>query len=138
MAFVPSTATWEALELDMKIDDAGFTTPYPSYIQMPMPDKPIPGYITYDRQNEFSVFVDNSGNDGFYYIYQGTRLNFNGTEGSYASVIHRINGTIDDYWVTANVDSIHIPSGDTARLYFYEELTELNLSIKFLNFILPL
>jgi len=72
MAFVPSTSTWEALELDIKIDDLGFTNPYPSYLQIPPPDYPFTSYIKYIKTNEMKLFVNNIGNDGVYFIYSGT------------------------------------------------------------------
>jgi len=45
MNYVSPTSPWEDLELDMKIDDTGFT-PFPSYIQLPFPDNPFPSYVT--------------------------------------------------------------------------------------------
>ena len=122
MNWVSGTATWEALELDMKVDDTGFTSPFPSYIQMTPPDNPFPSYYTYDRDNEFDIIVSNTGDDGIYLVYQGTRANFNGTAGSYAGLIHRVNGTSSPstFDVYQDRDSIYIPSGQKARLIFYQ------------------
>jgi len=120
--WVSGSATWEPLEVDMKIDDTGFTSPFPSYIQIPKPNPAFPSYYTYDNDFEFDVLVSNTGEDGIFFVYQGTRTNFNGTLGSYAGLIHRVNGTSSPgiYDLDENQDSIYIPSGDTARLVFYQ------------------
>jgi len=118
MNFVPATATWIPLELDMKIDDDTLS-PFPSYLQMPKPDTPFPSYFTYNNGNEVDVFVTNSGNDGIYFIYTGTRFNFNGTNGAYAGLIHSVNGTAPTFEVDSTKDSIYIPAGEKAELFFY-------------------
>jgi len=123
MNYISPTSPWEDLELDMKIDDTGFT-PFPSYIQIPFPDNPFPSYITYILTTELEVFVNNVGDDGIYFIYQGTRVNFNGTNGAYASFIHRINGTTNDWQVHEDRDSIYIPAGESAELFFYSRPTD--------------
>jgi hypothetical protein len=70
--------------------------------------------------------------------YQGSRVSFNGTMGSYAGLIHSVNATgvsetagndpngscdaptTHCWWnLDENHDSLHIPKGETARLYFY-------------------
>ena len=119
MAFVPSTSTWEALELDMKIDDTGFTTPHPSYIQIPMPNNPFSSYIVYDNNDQLELFVNNIGDDGIFFIYSGTRISFDGVGGSYASLIRYVNGTTASYQVDIDSDSIYIPTGESAHLYFF-------------------
>jgi len=118
MNFVPFTATWIPLELDMKIDDDTLS-PFPSYLQMPKPDTPFPSYFTYDNDNEVDIFVTNSGNDGIYFIHSYTRINFNGTNGAYAGLIHRVNGTTAAFDVDSTSDSIYIPAGSKAELFFY-------------------
>jgi len=88
MAFNPSTTNWEALELDLKIDDTGFNDPYPTYMQIPMPNNPFPSYIVYDPDDEMELYVNNVGDDGIYFTYSGTRLSFfNEQLGSFASPI---------------------------------------------------
>jgi len=124
LAFVPSTSTWEALELDMKVDDSGFS-PFPSYLQIPPPDNPFNGYIVYDNDDELEVFVNNIGTDGIYYIYSGTRVSFYDDAGtSYASLIHYINGTTATYEVDIDKDSIYIPPGNSSRMYFFDQPTD--------------
>jgi len=118
MNFIPFTATWIPLELDMKVDDTTLS-PFPSYLQMPKPDTPFPSYFTYDNGNEVDVFVTNSGNDGIYFIHSYTRINFNGTNGAYAGLIHSINGTAPAFAVDNTQDSIYIPAGAKAELFFY-------------------
>jgi len=118
--WVSGSSTWEPLDVDMKVDDTGFITPFPSYIQVPKPTKPFPSYYTYDRDDPFNVIVSNTGDDGIYLVSQGTRANFNGTLGSYAGLIDTINGTGASDEVTITQDSIYIPSGDKAQMYFYQ------------------
>ncbi len=118
MNFVPFTATWIPLELDMKIDDDTLS-PFPSYLQMPKPDTPFPSYFSYDNDFEVDVFVTNSGNDGIYFVHSYTRINFNGTNGAYAGLIHSVNGTAPDFAVDSTKDSIYIPAGSKAELFFY-------------------
>jgi len=118
MNFVPATATWIPLELDMKVDDDTLN-PFPSYLQMPKPDTPFPSYYNYDNDNEADIFVTNSGNDGIYFIHSYTRINFNGTNGAYAGLIHSINGTTAAFDVDSTSDSIYIPAGSKAELFFY-------------------
>jgi len=125
MAFNPSTSTWEALQLDMKIDDTGFTSPYPSYLQIPMPDNPFPSYITYDPDDPMELFVNNIGQDGIYFTYSGTRLSFfNINNGSFASLIQYVNGTTSPYVVNMTQDSIYIPANQSAQLIYYNEPTD--------------
>jgi len=124
LAFVPSTSTWEALELDMKIDDTGFS-PHPSYLQIPFPDNPFSSYLRYDNDNELQLIVNNIGTDGVYFIYAGTRVAFdNAPSGSYASLIHYINGTTPTYFINSISDSIYIPAGNSSQMYFYKEPTD--------------
>ncbi len=118
MNFVPATATWIPLNLNMTIDDTTLS-PFPSYLQMPKPDTPFPSYNIYDNDFEVDVFVTNSGNDGIYFIHSYTRINFNGTNGAYAGLIHSVNGTTAAFDVDSTQDSIYIPAGEKAELFFY-------------------
>ncbi|MEE8180447.1 MAG: hypothetical protein V3T67_01265, partial [Nitrosopumilaceae archaeon] len=118
MNFVPATATWIPLNLNMTIDDTTLS-PFPSYLQMPKPDNPFASYLNYDNDNEPDMFVTNSGNDGIYFVHSYTRINFNGTNGAYAGLIHRVNGTTAAFDVDSTKDSIYIPAGEKAELFFY-------------------
>ncbi len=124
MAFIPSTASWEALELDFKIDDTGFTSPYPSYMQFPTPDNPFTSYIQYDNDNEIELLINNVGLDGVFFVYSETRVSFDGDNGSYAALIHYINGTTAPYSLDYSKDSIYIPTGESAHMYFYAGPTD--------------
>ncbi len=121
MNFVSSTSTWEALDVDMKIDDATMS-PYPSFLQIPKPNKPFPSYFIHDNDNELDVFVSITGTSGIYMTSAGTRIVFNGTagEGSFVGMIKAVNGTIPAFDVLGTKDSIYIPSGSKAQLYFYK------------------
>jgi len=115
--YISPTAPWEDLELDMKIDDTGIL-PHSSYLQAPHPDNAFQGYVVYDNDSDFVMLVNNAGSDGIYFVYPGTRITFNGTLGSYAGIIDTINGTGGSWVVDENIDSIYIPSGQLAELYF--------------------
>jgi len=119
MNWTPATSTWEPLDADIKVDDTGFTSPFPSYIQVPPPSNPFPSYYIYDNDVELDIWISNTGTDGIYYIAQGTRANFENDNGSYAGLIHYINGTSSTYVVDENQDSIFVDSGELARMYFY-------------------
>ena len=93
-------------------------------MQFPFPDKPFPSYVTYDNDDELDVFVNNIGDDGIYFIFQGTRVNFDGTNGAYASFIRWVNGTSGNWEVHEDRDSIYIPSGESAELIFYSRPTD--------------
>lgn len=119
------TATWEALEVNMKIDDSDMLLPYPSFVQIPTPDSAFPTYYVYDPEDEFQIYVANTGTDGVYFTYSGTRVNFNGTLGSYAGLVHSANGTggggADDWWnLSEDRDSLYVAPGELAKLYFHE------------------
>jgi len=60
--WVSGSSTWEPLDVDMKVDDTGFTSPFPSYIQVPKPDNGFASYYTYDnddflRERELTLMV---------------------------------------------------------------------------------
>jgi len=143
MNWVTSTATWEPLDLDMKIDDNTFS-PSSSYIQIPEPDEFFPSYLRYDNDFEPDIFIENTGNDGIYFIYAGTRINFNGTGGSFAGLIHSVNGSsatpgpvLSDFVLDGTRDSIHIPPGEYAELFFYPPTDHPSTTIGFGNLITP-
>lgn len=115
-AWKSPTATWEALEVDMKIDDTSMTSPYPSFMQIPYPDNPFPTYFEHSPQDEFKIYVSNTGEDGIFLTYQGTRVNFNGTNGSYAGLVKSGNGTN----INEDHDSMHVPPGEVIQLLFHE------------------
>ena len=127
------TATLEALEVDMKIDDSdlaeNISVQYPSFMQITPPTEPFPTYFEHDPNDEFWLYVVNTGDDGVFFTYQGTRVSFNGTNGAYAGLIKTVNGTADgapdctpDEWYCLNKDrdSLHVPTGERAVLYFHE------------------
>ncbi len=125
MNFVPGSATWEPLDMNIDIDDTGYTDPYPSYLQIPMPDNPFQSYIVYDRTLPLEFFLENSGADGVYFVYPGTRAIFDdGFGNSYASYIKWVNGTGTEWDVDENEDSIYIPTGEVAWMHFWENPTD--------------
>ncbi len=111
---------WEALEVEMKIDDTSMNNPYPSFMQIPYPDNPFPTYYVHDNDDEFKVFVSNTGVDGIFMTYQGTRVNFNGTNGAFAGIVDSVNGTSGDYVLSEDRDSIHIPAGELGEVWFHQ------------------
>ena len=139
-SWVGSTSSWEALEVDMKIDDSDIasnvgTTSYSSFLFIPPPDEPFPTYFDHSPTDEFVLYVVNTGNDGIFLTYQGSRISFNGTNGSYAGLVNSVNGTgttgtpendpsdscsTHCWWsVDQDHDSLHIPKGERGLLYFH-------------------
>jgi len=108
------------LEVDMKIDDTSMNNPYPSFLQIPYPPTAFPSYYVHDNDDEFDVIITNTGEDGIFLTYQGTRVSFNGTSGSYAGMIDSVNGTGNPYTLSEDRDSLYIPAGSNARAYFHE------------------
>jgi len=131
ISYVPSTSTWNALELDMKIDDQDMT-PNTSLLQIPPPDIPFPSYWTYDKSDQLVVSIYNIGPYGSWFVYQGTRAVFNNPSGStsYAGLICSVNstqtnpcsqGSDNNPWrVSEDRDSIFIPVGAIGKIYFWD------------------
>ena len=131
ISYVPSTSTWKALEIDMKIDDQDMT-PMTSLLQIPPPDVPFSSYWMYDKSNRLEVSIYNVGPYGSWFVYQGTRAVFdNPTAGtSYAAVICSVNSTQSDpcdtsganssWRVMEDRDSIFIPVGSIGVIYFWD------------------
>ena len=94
--------------------------PYPSFMQIPFPSIAFPSYYVHDNDDEFRIFVTNTGEDGVFFTYQGTRINFNGTNGAYAGLIKSVNGTSGENLLSQDRDSIYIPSGENAEMWFHE------------------
>jgi hypothetical protein len=115
MGFVGSTSNWEALNLNMTIDDENMA-PHPSYLQIPQPNATLPAYITYDNDDEVSVSVINSGTTGIWLTYQGSRVTFDNlaTTTAYAGIAKSVNGTLID----VNTDSLLISPGYFAKVNF--------------------
>lgn len=131
ISYVPSTSTWNALELDMKIDDQDMT-PMTSLLQIPPPDTPFPSYWMYDKSNRLAVSIYNVGPFGSWFVYQGTRAVFDNPAAgtSYAAIICSVNSTETDpcntsannssWRVMEDRDSIFIPVGAIGKIYFWE------------------
>ncbi len=131
ISYVPSTSTWKALDLDMKIDDQDMT-PTTSLLQIPQPDIPFPSYWVYDKSNRLAVSIYNVGPYGSWFVYQGTRAVFDNPSGgtSYAAVICSVNSTQADpcdtsgsnssWRVMEDRDSIFIPVGSIGKIYFWD------------------
>jgi len=120
MAFQEASGTWEPLVMGLKIDDDTLS-PHSSFLQFPTPDNPFPNYLRYDPDDELILYVENIGVDGIFFIYSGTRLTFDNGVDSFASHIRSVNGTDAVFEVDEDSDSIYIPSGDYAELYFHHE-----------------
>jgi len=108
----------------MKLDDSGFIAPFPSYLQIPAPDNPFPSYLRYDKTTQMELHIENTGIDGGYYVYQGTRVIFDNSGTSFASLIDSINGTGSLWNLNMTTDSIYIAPGETAQMYFFENPTD--------------
>lgn len=118
MNFIDSTSTWEALDLDMKIDDETLS-PYASFLQIQPPDNAFRSYFIYDNDFDLEVWITNTGANGIYFIQQGTRISLNGTNGAYAAMIKSVNGTNPLFDMSYDRDSIYIPVGSKAQIWFH-------------------
>jgi len=118
MNFIDSTSTWEALDLDMKIDDETLS-PYPSFLEIQSPDNPFSSYFIYDNDFDVEVWITNTGANGIYFIQQGTRISLNGTNGAYAAMIKSVNGTGPLYQMSYDRDSLYIPIASKVKIYFH-------------------
>jgi hypothetical protein len=138
ISYVPSTSTWKALELDMKVDDQDIT-PKSSLIQIPPPSIAFPSYWVYDKYpgacctnpNRLTVSIFNVGPYGSWFVYQGTRAVFDSptTGQSYAALICSVNSTQTDpcstaaanelFRVSEDRDSIYVGVGQIGKMYFW-------------------
>jgi hypothetical protein len=119
MAFKPASGTWEPLKMGLKIDDDTLS-PQTSHLVIPLPDNPFASYLSYDPDDQLILYVTNTGEDGIYFVYSGTRISFDDGTDSYASHIRYINGTSAGFAVDIDSDSIYIPSGQKAELHFFD------------------
>ncbi|NJK78109.1 MAG: LamG domain-containing protein [Nanoarchaeota archaeon] len=131
VSFIPSTTTWTALELNLKVDDETIT-PTSSLLQTPPPDIPFTSYWTYDKSDRLEVSVYNLGPHGSWFVYQGTRAVFKSTDNgtSYAGIICSINSTEsdpcstgggnDEWRIDEDRDSIFMPVDSIGKMYFWD------------------
>jgi hypothetical protein len=123
MAFKPASGTWEPLKMGLKLDDDTLS-PKPSHLEIPLPGNPFASYLSYDSDDQMIMYVTNTGEDGIYFVYSGTRVSFDDGTDSYASHIRYINGTSASFAVDLDSDSIYIPSGQKAELHFFDHPTD--------------
>ncbi len=107
------------MDMNLKINDGaldGITELMSTFLQPPKANVGFPSYLTFDNDDiEIDFFAYNSGAEGVWFTYQGTRLVFNGTNGSYASLIKSINGTALDQ----HTDSIYVGKNENADMIFW-------------------
>jgi len=60
-------------------------------------------------------FAYNSGEEGAWFTYQGTRIVFNGTNGNYSGLVYKIDGTT----MTINSDSPYVARNSEVDIDFY-------------------
>ncbi|MBS3926457.1 MAG: hypothetical protein KGZ34_07215 [Nitrosarchaeum sp.] len=126
----------------LRIDDNSMTSsPFASFIQVPEPLTEFASYYTYDNDNILLIIAYNSGPQGSWFQYQGTRAVFENLSSgpSYAgllcsvnstmpAILHsdtgnnkcRIGGSNAAYMVDEDRDSLFIPVDNLAYLYFWE------------------
>lgn len=114
MQFVPSTIQ---LGMKMIIDNSGINDQWGnSYIQIPIPDNPLPGYFTYNAHNDGSVWISNNGPD-IAWVTPNTRVIFMTYDKSQAYGSW-INFGSNFPHTPAQVDSFAIPNGGVSQLSF--------------------
>lgn len=107
------------LPINIRIDDddPGFVLPdATSYIQLPSVSPALPSYTIIDNDAQVSYIVFNSGPNGAWFTYGGTRFVVTLPDGtaSFAGIIDTVNGTA----VLPTQDSIFIPDQNSAELVF--------------------
>jgi len=117
------TASWAGNDGDLpfhfRFDDADsqFTVwEDSSYLQTPPAIPDWPTFTSFDRTEDVQYLAQNSGPDGAYFTYQGTRLLVTSTDGteSWAGVVKTVNGVA----VSADQDSEYIPDQGLAEITF--------------------
>ncbi|WP_299293889.1 LamG domain-containing protein [Nitrosopumilus sp.] len=133
------------LDTYMRIDDQTMDTAplFSSYLQVPEPSVQFPSYWTYDNDEILQVITYNTGPEGSWFQYQGTRAVFQNLDDpsgtSYSGLICSVNSTNPSilhsqtstnkcerwnensgWMLDEDRDSIYIPVDYSAYLYFWE------------------
>ena len=90
--FTMSYASGDPLYLrvdDSNMDGVGSNL-LSSFIQLPPVDGPLPVYYTHNRDSKVTFFAYNSGTEGKWFTFQGTRVLFNGTNGHYTGIVYTL------------------------------------------------
>jgi len=119
--FTMSYASGDAFTL--LVDDSdldGSPPPLSSHLQVPDSDEILPTYLYHDQDNEVIIFIYNAGDEGAWLTYPGTRVVFNGTEGHYAGLVHKVDNHIDtEVTMSPDDDSPFVPAGTQADVDFW-------------------
>jgi len=119
--FTMSYASGEPITLLM--DDSelnGGTNLLSSFLQVPTSPEKLPTYLFHDNDNKVRLFIYNSGNEGAWLTYQGTRVVFNGTNGHYAGLIDTVDNHVDPVvTLSADQDGPFVPRDTQADVNFW-------------------
>jgi len=76
----------------------------------------LPAFYMWDQDLPLvEFFAYNSGEEGAWFTYQGTRIVFNGTNGNYSGLVYKIDGTT----MTINSDSPYVARNSEVDIDFY-------------------
>ena len=113
-------------DITLIFDDESLSGVYPipksSYIQVPEPSESLPVYFFQLQSQKVAYFAYNTGDEGAWLTYQGTRIIFNGTnnEGHYTGIIYSVYNGVDDIgYLSVTEDSPFIDKDGTADLVFW-------------------
>lgn len=109
------------LGLDLDTDDSKYTDFIGSKLVIPPPSTPFPSYFQWSKSQPMIFTVGNTGPNGLWILYSGTRVIFEGltTPTSYAGLLTNINGT----FVTPEDDSMFLDVEDKGVLEFLKPRT---------------
>jgi hypothetical protein len=127
------TITYKSgLDMILRHDDLTMTNPKSSFLQIPTPISSFGAYFSYSKSAPLKVITYNGGPYGSWFLYQGTRAVFNNLSDNtaYAGIICSVNSTQSDpcstgsgnnnWMVSEHRDSIFVPVGAKAIMYFWE------------------
>ncbi len=90
-----------------------------SFIQLPPVDGPLPVFYTHNRDNKVTFFAYNSGTEGKWFTFQGTRVIFNGTNGHYTGIVDTISNGVEISTLDFDTDSPFIDRDVEADIVFW-------------------
>jgi len=124
LGFTMSYASGEPLYLnidDSDLDGSGINL-LSTYLQPPSLIDPqvLPVFHIWDNDNaKVQFFAYSSGDEGSWFTFQGTRIIFNGTSGSYAGLVDTISDGTNTVIMGMNTDSPFIAKNNQADVDFW-------------------
>jgi hypothetical protein len=112
-----------SLIFDDQALDGEYPIPRSSFLQLPQPAEPLPVYFNLIQSQKVAYFAYNTGDEGAWFTYQGTRIVFNATDttGHYTGIVDSVwNGVDDLVHLSATQDGPFIDKDATADIVFWQ------------------